>query len=687
MANCEHEYAEGEAVTLTATPSGGDVFKGWHGTDAGAAGCDTSGATSTCVVTVDAVKSIEATFGPAGHAVDVTVVGSGSVECKDEGGSFGSCAGPFAEGHVVILKEAPGDVHHLFAGWSSFSGSGTVTTPCAGAIEECEVKIETTDVSGTATFTQITHLLTVDVTGPGEVEAEATPTPVSGGPILGCEAAGGSKCEATYAEPDMVTLLATAATHAHFVEWGAGDCKNVNGNECEVEMSAAKTVHATFAANTHTLTVELTGSGNAEAKEPPTPQSGEILGCTQAGGPECAATYLETDTVTLKANPTGGWEVAGWSGCAEVGTDECELTVAADTTVQLTMVEEPTNPSELTVFKGGNGAGTVTSLAPHEGIACLPGEEECSHVFEELDEVELEQVPQPGSVFAGWIGCRHIAASNRCKLTLKGTEPEVTAVFLAAAVLTTEPAGLNCVEGGLKVQYEGATFYICNGEEGAQGTQGNPGANGETPTVTAEPPGANCAAGGVKVQVGAGTPTYVCNGPQGSQGPAGESVTVTTEPAGINCATGGVKVQVGAGTPAYVCNGPQGAAGESVTVTTEPAGINCATGGVKVQVGAGTPTYVCAGPAGATGSPGSQGPQGNPGIQGPQGDPGSAGAAGSQGAAGPQGAQGAQGPQGPAGPGRQGQGDLQDEGQDQGQVHGQAERLRLQLFPALEPAP
>jgi quinol monooxygenase YgiN len=160
-----------------------------------------------------------------------------------------------------------------------------------------------------------------------------------------------------------------------------------------------------------------------------------------------------------------------------------------------------------------------------------------------------------------------------------------------SATVTAEPAGANCANGGVKVQVgAGTPTYVCNGAKGADG------ATGQGAIITAEPAGANCASGGVKVQVGTATPNYVCNGAKGSDGTVGQSASVTPEPAGANCANGGLKVQVGTAAAAYACNGPKGAdgsVGQSATVTPEPQGANCAAGGVKVQVGTGAATYIC----------------------------------------------------------------------------------------------
>jgi hypothetical protein len=57
-ATCSADYASGAIVTLAANPSAGSVFSGWTG-----AGCS---GTALCVLTMDAAKSVTATFAPAG---------------------------------------------------------------------------------------------------------------------------------------------------------------------------------------------------------------------------------------------------------------------------------------------------------------------------------------------------------------------------------------------------------------------------------------------------------------------------------------------------------------------------------------------------------------------------------------------------------------------------------------------
>ena len=64
-------YDVGSSVELTATPADHWHFAGWSG--------DASGATNPLTITVDAAKNVTATFAPDQFALDVAVVGNGTV--------------------------------------------------------------------------------------------------------------------------------------------------------------------------------------------------------------------------------------------------------------------------------------------------------------------------------------------------------------------------------------------------------------------------------------------------------------------------------------------------------------------------------------------------------------------------------------------------------------------------------
>ncbi len=101
-------YDEGTLVDLTATPGVGYQFAGWSG--------DASGTANPLTVTMDANKSITATFTIITYTLDVTVVGNGTVAKVPEQASYGV-------GELVELTATPA-VGYEFVGWSG-DASGT----------------------------------------------------------------------------------------------------------------------------------------------------------------------------------------------------------------------------------------------------------------------------------------------------------------------------------------------------------------------------------------------------------------------------------------------------------------------------------------------------------------------------------------------------------------------------------
>jgi photosystem II stability/assembly factor-like uncharacterized protein len=159
-----------------------------------------------------------------------------------------------------------------------------------------------------------------------------------------------------------------------------------------------------------------------------------------------------------------------------------------------------------------------------------------------------------------------------------------------------ELAGVNCTTGGSKVtsgvdaNSNGvldapevtSTAYICNGSNGAAGSNGMQ----SLIAIVVEAPGGNCVAGGSKVTSGldlngngtlqageVASTAYICKGAAGTNGNNGiDGLTVlsvtTPEGAGVNCAAGGVLITSGTDTSrdgildfgettssSYICNG------------------------------------------------------------------------------------------------------------------------------------
>jgi DNA-binding beta-propeller fold protein YncE len=74
-----------------------------------------------------------------------------------------------------------------------------------------------------------------------------------------------------------------------------------------------------------------------------------------------------------------------------------------------------------------NITGTGTVACEQEGAGSFGA---CAGSYKEDEVVNLRATAAPGSVFAGWLGCKHLG-TNTCQITFGESAQEVTAVFLA----------------------------------------------------------------------------------------------------------------------------------------------------------------------------------------------------------------------------------------------------------------
>src|SRR5882724_657161 len=288
------KYAAGTRVTLTATPDPGFLFTGWAGA------C--SGNSVTCVVMMDAAKSVTATF-TAQYTLFLTTLGGGSITPD-----LPPTAGKYAAGTKVTLTAAP-DPGFLFTGWAG---------DCSGNSVTCVVTMDLPK-SVTATFTaQYTLFLTT--LGGGSIAAQ--PAPVVG----------------KYAAGTVVTLTATPAPGSWFTSW-SGACTG-SSNPCNVTMDAAKSVTATFTAQ-YVLTLTNVGAGSIAAQ--PTP----------AGG-----TYAVGTVVTVTAIPASGSQFTSWSGACTGSSNPCTVTMDAAKGVTANFALKQ---YALTLTTAGTGSGLITA--------------------------------------------------------------------------------------------------------------------------------------------------------------------------------------------------------------------------------------------------------------------------------------------------------------------------------------
>jgi hypothetical protein len=252
---------------------------------------------------------------------------------------------------------------------------------------------------------------------------------------------------------------------------------------------------------------------------------------------------------------------------------------------------------------GANGHGALVAVSAAEEDPTCPGGRQVDSGVDLNDDGKLGS----DEVISTFSVCGGIAGKD-------GAD----AVSMLLSV-SDEAAGANCAEGGQKItagpdKNGDGTFdadeieqteYVCNGADGPDGLD-------SLASVTTEAAGANCANGGLRIDLGidddasatleAGeidATRYVCDG---AAGPAGVNslVSVVAEAAGANCTNGGQRITYGldadrnnvldAGevtATRFACNGAPGKNGLNalIKLTAEPAGMTCAAGGQRIDSG------------------------------------------------------------------------------------------------------
>ena len=161
--------------------------------------------------------------------------------------------------------------------------------------------------SVTATFTVMEHLLTIFVPfvfggGSGTV----TSSPVG----INC----GTDCSESYAFGTVVTLTALPAVGSTFAGWSGAGCSGIGS--CQVTMTAARSVTATFTVMEHLLTIFVPfvfGGGSGTVTSSPVG-----INC----GTDCSESYAFGTVVTLTALPAVGSRFVGWTGGRGGGVPE-----------------------------------------------------------------------------------------------------------------------------------------------------------------------------------------------------------------------------------------------------------------------------------------------------------------------------------------------------------------------------
>jgi len=287
--------------------------------------------------------------------------------------------------------------------------------------------------------------LTVQKAGAGNGALASSPAGIECGPT----------CKASFADNATVTIAATPDASSQAAKWSG--CDSVNGEgKCEVTMSSARSVTATFDLLQRQLTVKKAGTATGTVKSSPAG-----IEC----GVKCSASYPNGTTVTLTGSPGLHALPAKWSGCGFVDAED-KCVVAMNAAKEVTATFDLSEPL-LKVTLAGTGTGTVKSSPA--GIECG---EACSAKYLEGTTVTLSGAPQGEAEATIWSGCDSVTAEGKCVVQISSAR-EVTASFelpvlpltitevgTGTGTVTSTPLGIECPSSCAHSFVKGSTVTL-----------------------------------------------------------------------------------------------------------------------------------------------------------------------------------------------------------------------------------
>jgi cysteine-rich repeat protein len=359
---CSHAYPAGTSIVLTAYPAAGFIFTGWSGACAG---------TGVCNVTLDAVKTVAATFVAADTAPDAfTFTDQTNVALST-----------VMTSNAITVSGINAPAPISITGGQYQVGAGSWTT-VAGSINNGDtVKVRQT--SAAAYSTQTNTVLTIggvsdtftSTTGVQPTFTLTVTNPLAAGQVLilggliNC-GQGNTVCsQSNITSGTHINLTAIASTGYSFSSWVGGGC--TTANPCDIVITGNTTVTANFSTLSTPLNIYKTGTGTGTVTSADT-----HLNC----GSTCSYAYNYGDNVTLHAaaaiadSKFTGWYVTTFAGvptgiCAGT-TNDCSLPMTTIGGLKVT--------ANFNIDCNKSCANPVCAGQPGSGGTCCQNANDCS---------------------------------------------------------------------------------------------------------------------------------------------------------------------------------------------------------------------------------------------------------------------------------------------------------------------
>jgi hypothetical protein len=370
-------FLQGTKVTLTANPTLGSIFQSWSGE-----GCSGTG---QCVVIVDGDLTVTAEFALLTYTIVATAGEHGTITP--------SGAVPVNHDADQTFTIAPATNYHV--------ADVLVDGTSVGAVNSYKFTNVTANRTISATFAIDTHMITATA---GE---HGTITPSGAVPV-------------NHGADQTFTIAPATNYHVADVLVDGTSVGAVNSYKF-TNVTANRTISATFAIDTHMITATKSGAGEGRVSSSPAG-----IDC----GSKCSEQYDHGTKVTLTATTTPGSIFTGWSGVDCLGTEPCVITLNGDTKVTAQFDLLPA----LTVSKSAKGKGRITSSP--SGIDCNSDCPSQTASFPRGTQVTLFAKADSGFIFKGWNG-GGCSGTEPCLFTM-GVDPvTVTAQFDRQAAVPT----------------------------------------------------------------------------------------------------------------------------------------------------------------------------------------------------------------------------------------------------------